>query len=135
MFDKNYFLNQLRNGEDMEVVAKNIADAMNDALDEYHTECQAQKEHEAHINQRKFDIAQHMVKLIQEYGELCVPEASDIFENYTDDDLKVMMKSLDEMFDLMKSMVQLKNALDVKPATSTPNSDDEVLGNFIKSLM
>ena len=135
MFDKNYFLNQLRNGEDMEVVAKNIADAMNDALDEYHTECQAQKEHEAHINQRKFEIAQHMVKLIQEYGELCVPEASDVFENYTEDDLRVMMKSLDEMFDLMKSMMQLKNALEVKPATDTPKNDDEVLSNFIQSLM
>ena len=38
MYDKNYFLNQLRNGESLDVMAKGIADAMNDAMVDFQAE-------------------------------------------------------------------------------------------------
>ena len=134
MFDKNYFLNQLRNGESMDVMAKSIADAMNDALEVYQVEMEAAQKAErmAAIESKKYELAKKMVYVIQEYGMLVAPEAKEIIDQVTEEDLGAMVKTMDEMFHMMTSMIELKNKLE---SASVPESDDDVLANFIASLM
>ena len=136
MFDKNYFLNQLRNGESLDVMAKSIADAMNDAMEVYQVEKEAAQEAErkAAVENKKYELAKQMVHIIQEYGMLVAPDAKEIMDKVTEEDLDVMVKSLDEMFRMMTSMIELKNKLE-SLETSSPKSDDDILANFIASLM
>ena len=136
MFDKNYFLNQLRNGESLDDMAKRIADAMNGAMEDYQVEMEAAQKakHMAAIEGKKYELAKEMVHIIQEYGMLVAPDAKEIMDNVTEEDLDVMVKTLDEMFHMMTSMIELKNKLE-GASVPTPKSDDDVLANFIASLM
>ena len=136
MFDKNYFLSQLRNGESLDIMAKGIADAMNDAMVDFQAELEERHnaERKAKIENKKYELAKEMVHIIQEYGMLVAPDAKEILDQVTEDDLEAMVKTLDEMFHMMTSMVELKNKLE-NLETSTPKTDDDVLANFIASLM
>ncbi len=145
MFDKNYFLNQLRNGVSMDSMGQALADAMNEAQDAYiaEQEIAKAKQAEADLVAAKRALAIDMVEIIQEYGELVAPDAEDVFSDVSDEDIDAMVESLDQMFHMMSSLMQLKHNLEkatapkqvVKVATKRPKSDDEVLSNFIKSLM
>ena len=136
MFDKNYFLNQLRNGENIDAMAKNITDAMNDAMVDFQAELEERHKAErmAAIESKKYELAKQMVHIIQEYGMLVAPEAKEIMDQVTEEDLDVMVKTLDEMFHMMTSMINLKNKLE-NTSASKIKSDDDVLANFIASLM
>ena len=136
MFDKNYFLNQLRNGESLDTMAKSIADAMNDAMVDFQAELEERHNAEcmAKIESKKYELAKEMVHIIQEYGMMVAPDAKEILDQVTEEDLEVMIKTLDEMFHMMTSMVELKNKLEGLE-TSTPKTDDDVLANFIATLM
>ena len=145
MFDKNYFLTQLRNGVSMDDMGQALADAMNAAQDDYIAEQEVAKAKiaEAEMTAAKRALAIDMVEIIQEYGELVAPDAEDVFSNVSEDDIDAMVESLDQMFKMMSSLMQLKHDLEkatapkqtVKVATKRAKSDDEVLSNFIKSLM
>ena len=136
MFDKNYFLNQLRNGESLDTMAKGIADAMNDAMVDFQAELEERHNAErlASIENEKYELAKQMVHILQDYGMLVAPEAKEIMDQVTEEDLDVMVKSLDEMFHMMTSMIELKNKLE---GLDTPKAktDDDVLANFIATLM
>ena len=136
MFDKNYFLSQLRNGESLDVMAKGIADAMNDAMVDFQAELEERHNAErmAEVESKKYELAKGMVHIIQEYGMLVAPDAKEILDQVTEEDLDVMVKTLDEMFHMMTSMIELKNKLE---GLDTPKAktDDDVLANFIASLM
>ena len=136
MFDKNYFLSQLRNGESLDVMAKGIADAMNDAMVDFQAEMKERHNAErmAAVESKKYELAKQMVHIIQEYGMLVAPDAKEILDQVTEEDLEVMVKTLDEMFHMMTSMIELKNKLE---GLDTPKakSDDDVLANFIATLM
>lgn len=136
MFDKEFFLNHMRNGESLDDLAQMISVAMNDAKDAFDAEVAAARkaENEAFLNQRKFDLAKEMVEVIREYGHLVAPEAEDILNGCTEDDLKMMVKTLDEMFNMMKAMTQLKVELEKAPTPKVKLSDDDVLANFIMTL-
>lgn len=145
MFDKNYFLTQLRNGVSMDDMGQALADAMNAAQDAYIAEQEVEKAKaaEAEMTAAKRALAIDMVEIIQEYGELVAPDAEDIFSNVSDEDIDAMVETLDQMFNMMSSLMQLKHDLEkattpkqaVKVVAKHPKSDDEVLNNFIKSLM
>ena len=145
MFDKNYFLTQLRNGVSMDDMGQALADAMNAAQDAYiaEQEIAKAKQAEAELIAAKRALAIDMVDIIQEYGELVAPDAEDVFTNVTDEDIDAMVETLDQMFNMMSSLMQLKHDLEkattpkqaVKVVAKHPKSDDEVLSNFIKSLM
>lgn len=148
MFDKNYFLNQLRNGVSMDSMGQALADAMNAAQDEYATELAAkEKEAEAAaIAQTKKDMALDLIDIIRDYGRMVAPEAEEILDDIDDDDIDAMVTTLDQMFQMLSSMVQLKANLkkgctqipECKPvikAVKPSKSDDEVLAKFIASLM
>ena len=147
VYDKNYFLDQLRNGASMDSMGQALADAMNEAQNAYAAEL-ATKEKEAEaaaIAQTKKDMALDLIDIIRNYGHLVAPEAANILDDVDDDDIDAMIITLDEMFNMMTAMVQLKTKLETLDKVPTKNyttpvakrakSDDEVLSNFIKSLM
>ena len=143
MFDKNYFLDQLRNGTSMDDMGQALADAMNEAQEAYAAEL-AVKEKEAEaaaMAQTKRDMALDLIDIIRDYGRMVAPEAADILDNVDDEDIDAMVVTLDQMFQMMKSMAQLKINLEKAQAKSTKipvkhaKSDDDILANFIASLM
>ena len=139
MFDKEYFLTQLRKGADLDDMGKALATALNEAQKAYAEE-QAAKEKEAiaaAMAQTKRELALDLVGIIQAYGRLVAPEAADVLEDITDDDIAAMVAALDQMFEMMRSMAQLKTDLEkitITPAPKRAKSDDEILANFIKTL-
>jgi hypothetical protein len=145
IYDKNYFLDQLRNGTSMDDMGQALADAMNEAQEAYTAELVAkEKEVEAAtMTQTKRDMALDLIDIIRDYGDLVAPEAADMLDDIDDDDIDMMVKTLDEMFNMMKMMMQLKadinngmfGTVPKKPTKKIAKSDDEVLSNFIKSLM
>ena len=147
MFDKNYFLNQLRNGVSMDSMGQALADAMNEAQEAYTAELEVAKkaQADAEMAQAKRDMALDLIDIIRDYGHLVAPEAADILDDVNDDDVDAMIVTLDQMFQMMSSMAQLKATLEKASAKSDKlpvpvyvkhdKSDDEVLANFIKSLM
>lgn len=145
VYDKNYFLDQLRNGTSMDDMGQALANAMNEAQTAYAAEV-AVKEKEAEaaaMAQTKRDMALDLVDIIRDYGRLVAPEAADILDEVDDEDIDAMITTLDEMFQMMTAMAQLKANLEktytqipeCKPVAKRAKSDDEVLSNFIKSLM
>ena len=145
MFDKNYFLTQLRNGVSMDSMGQALADAMNEAQEAYAAEQEIAKaeQEKQELAQAKRALACELIELIQEYGDLVDPNASDMLDEITDEDVDAMVTTLDEMFHMMSAMVELKKNLEaatqstkkVVPVAKRAKSDDEVLSNFIKSLM
>lgn len=143
MFDKNYFLDQLRNGTSMDDMGQALANAMNEAQTAYAAEVAAkEKETEAAVMaQTKRDMALDLIDIIRDYGRMVAPEAADILDNVDDEDIDAMVVTLDQMFQMMKSMAQLKINLEKAQAKSTKipvkhaKSDDDILANFIASLM
>ena len=152
VYDKNYFLDQLRNGTSMDDMGQALANAMNEAQTAYAAEVAAkEKEAEAAaIAQTKRDMALDLIDIIRDYGRMVAPEAADILDEVDDDDVDVMIHTLDQMFQMMSTMAQLKVNLEsmdklpspkvqtkssITPVAKRAKSDDEVLSNFIASLM
>ena len=144
VYDKNYFLDQLRNGTSMDDMGQALANAMNEAQTAYAAELAAkEKEAEAAaIAENKREMALDLIGIIQDYGRMVAPEAADILDEVDDEDIDAMVVTLDQMFQMMSSMAQLKANLEkvqtksvIVPATKRASTDDEVLSNFIKSLM
>lgn len=145
MITTNDILARLRNGESMDAIGQSIADVLNEAQEAYRAEL-AVKEKEAEaaaIAHTKRDMALDLVDIIRDYGHLVAPEAADILDEVDDEDIDAMVTTLDEMFHMMTAMAQLKIQLEkgctqipnCKPVTKRAKSDDEVLANFIKTLM
>lgn len=144
MFDKNYFLNQLRNGVSMDDMGQALVDAMNEAQEAYTAELEVAKkaQADAEMAQAKRDMALDLIDIIQDYGHLVAPDAADILDDAGEDDIDAMVATLDQVFHMMSSMAQLKANLGkaqpkshIIPMSKRAKSDDEVLANFIKSLM
>ena len=143
VYDKNYFLDQLRNGTSMDDMGQALANAMNEAQTAYAAEVAAkEKEAEAAaIAQTKRDMALDLIDIIRDYGRMVAPETADILDNVDDDDVDAMIQTLDQMFQMMSAMAQLKTNLEKAQAKSTKipvkhaKSDDDILANFIASLM
>ena len=149
MITTNDILARLRNGESMDTIGQSIADVLNEAQEAYIAE-QAVKVKEAEaaaMAQTKKDMALDLIDIIRDYGHLVAPEAADILDDIDDEDVDAMVTTLDEMFNMMTAMVQLKANLEklpvpkaqtkshITPVAKRAKSDDEVLANFIKSLM
>ena len=149
--DKNYFLSRLAAGEDIGTIGESIADMMNEALAE-HTAAQAaerarieaEQAAAAEVEARKRDLAEEMADLVMEYGELVNP-GSTVNMELSDEDLDLMVKTLDEMFQLMGAVKSLKIAIDNLPDEKVPvihakvkanknKSDDEALADFLASI-
>ena len=149
-YDKNYFLDQLRNGQDINTMGQHIADAMNAAIADYNAEQEAARKAEAErvakveLSAKKKDLGLKMVDLFREYATLTGNTAMDEME-ITDEDMDTLVEALDQTFALMGAMKELKVAIDsipadkVNPKTRTATihakSDDEVLADFLAQIL
>ena len=149
-YDKNYFLDQLRNGQDINVIAASMADAMNAAMADFNAEqdaarkAEAERVAQAELTAKKKAIGEEIVDLFREYAALTGNTAMSEME-ITDDDLDTLVEALDQTFALMGVMKELKVAIDSIPDEKVPmvhaklqkaktKSDDEILADFIASL-
>lgn len=146
LMNKDYFLNRLANGEDIADIGNEVAAMMNAAMAEHTARVEAEKamkaeaERIANLENQKRDLAVKFVDLVRDYGMLVAPEAAATLENYTEEDLDQMIAAIDNMFALLTLTMMLGEAQTTQPATPkvtvhVPKSDDEVLSNFIKSLI
>ena len=145
MITTNDVLARLRTGESMDSIGNYIADILNEAQSAYDAELEAAKQAQAAndlaIQKRK--LAEDFIHLMQDYGDLVCPGSRDILSEYTDEDLDEMINAIDQMFNLLQFAIQMRAALEEKPQTKShitpvagvPKSDDEVLANFLKSLV
>lgn len=136
MFDKEYFLNRLRNGENIDTVGQEIADAMNDAVEAYETEQMLAKQAETAKVQAKREIMECMVNCVKDFAEL--EGFGDIANDITDKDVEDLTNSFTQMFSLMRMLDKAVSdpiVKSAKPTSKTTKSDDEVLSNFIQSLL
>lgn len=152
-YDKNFFLDQLRNGQDINVMGQHIADAMNAAMADFAAEQEAARKAEAErvakveLTAKKKAIGEEIVDLFREYADLTGNTAMDDLE-ITDDDLDTLVEALDQTFALMGAMKELKVAIDSMPVdkvvTHNPKkptsalqvkSDDEVLADFLTQIL
>ena len=152
-YDKNYFLDQLRNGQDINAIGQAMADAMNAAMADFNAEQEAARKVEAErvakveLAAKKKDLGLQMVDLFREYAALTGNNVMDEME-ITDDDLDTLVEALDQTFALMGAMKELKVAIDSIPAdkvvarnpktrtaTIHAKSDDEVLADFLATIL
>lgn len=153
VYDKNYFLDQLRNGQDINAIGQAMADAMNAAMSDFCAEQEAARKAEAErvakveLAAKKKDLGLKMVDLFRDYADLTGNTAMDEME-ITDDDLDTLIEALDQTFALMSAMKDLKTAIDSIPedkivglnpkkrsATIHAKSDDEALKEFLAQIM
>ena len=129
MIDKNYFLNRLANGEDMDAIGNDIAAMMTEALNE-HSAKQAEADRENH----KRELVKQLAGIVQELAVLEGLNAEDI--SVTDETVNVLMESLSELFGVMRGLKELADtlALGTTAAAPVPASDDEILANFLSLL-
>ena len=150
-YDKNYFLAQLRDGQDINAIGQAMADAMNAAMADYNAELEAARKAEAarvakvELTAKKKAIGEELVDLFREYAALTGNTAMDEME-ITDDDLDTLVEALDQTFALMSAMKDLKVAIDNLPDEKVPvihakvkanknKSDDEIMADFLASIL
>lgn len=134
MFDKNYFLTRMRNGESIDEIGQSIADMMNDAVDAYEAEQAAQENAEA---RRK--LVRCMVNDINELAKL--DGCEDLAVSLTDEEADDLVTSFTDMFKLLTAMKETVDTLtkttsntqkQIKPVKAT--NDDAILANFLRDL-
>lgn len=146
-YDKNYFLDQLRDGQDINDIASSMADAMNAAMADYTAEQEAARKAEAEhvakveLTAKKKDLGLKMVDLFREYAALTGNTAMDEME-ITDEDMDTLVEALDQTFALMGAMKELKEAVNSMPVDKVnpktrihTKSDDEVLADFLATIL
>ena len=140
VYDKNYFLDQLRNGARIEDIGQALADAMNEAQEAHIAEQVAaakaaeEAQNKAAIETAKRDMALDMVDIIRDYGMLVAPETADVMNEIDDEDIDIMVTTLDEMFHMLAALANLKHSMAKAPVGNSKSSDDAILANFIASL-
>lgn len=136
MIDKNYFLTRLENGENIDAIGQNVADMMNEALEEY-TAKQAAEEQANQLANAKRELMRKEIDFLYDYIRLVDPELAKHLEEVSDEDITMLVKSLDAMLKLANTTVNLTiptNQFE-KPCTKAPLSDDEILSKFIKNFL
>lgn len=143
VIDKNYFLDRLANGEDMDVIGKEMAAMMNAAMAEHNANLEAEAKRQAEVEkeQAKRDLIEELVEIVQ---ELAILEGMDPDEiQVTEEDMNQMVAAFNEMFGAMRSLKKMFAELDTdkvvanapktrKAVINVKPSDDQILADFIK---
>lgn len=136
MFDKNYFLTRLANGEDMDAIGNELAAVMTEALNEHIANQEAAKVAEAELAKRDL-----VVELLDIVRELAMLEGLDgELVEVTDADVNAVTDALCGLFQTIKGIeTLLVPAAPATPVRMIPKveahmSDDEALANFLAML-
>ena len=143
VIDKNYFLDRLANGEDMDVIGQEMAAMMNAAMAEHNANLEAEAKRQAEVEKEtaKRDLMEELVEIIQ---ELAILEGMDPADTQvTDEDMDQLVAAFTEMFAAMRDLKKLFASIDTdkvvanipkvhKATINVKPSDDQILADFIK---
>lgn len=138
--NKEYFMNRLANGEDMDAIGAEIAAMMNAAMAEHNANLEAEAKRQAEVEKEaaKRDLIEEMVDIIK---ELAILEGMDPDElQVTDEEMDQLVTAFTEMFAAMRDLKKMfadleahahnpaarKATIEVKP------TDEQILADFIK---
>ena len=136
VIDKNYFLDRLANGEDMDVIGQEVAAMMNAAMAEHNANLEAEAKRQAEVEkeQAKRDLIEELVEIIQELAILEGMDPEDL--QVTDEDMDQLIAAFTEMFAAMRDLKKMLTGIEtpkVRKATiNVKPSDDQILADFIK---
>lgn len=135
VIDKNYFLDRLANGEDMDVIGQEMAAMMNAAMAEHNANLEAEAKRQAEVEKEaaKRDLVEEMVEIVQ---ELAILEGMDPDElTMTDEDMDQLIAAFTEMFAAMRDLKKMFAAAPAQApvkATKIAPTDEQILADFIK---
>jgi wobble nucleotide-excising tRNase len=141
--NKEYFMNRLANGENMDAIGAEVAAMMNAAMAEHNARIEAEKVKvaEAEKEQAKRELIEELIEIVQELAILEGMEPDEI--QVTEEDINQMVAALNEMFGAMRELKKVIADMEahmpaavpahvtVKPGKITP-SDEQILADFIK---
>lgn len=130
--DKNYFSERLAAGEDIDTIGQEMANMMNEALEEYRAAEEAKKAAAAKAENEsaKRDIVREMVELIQEYAILEGMDGDEL--ETSEEDIEQLVDAFTSLFAAMRDLKALvKNPVDPKPVTRMARNDDQILADFV----
>ena len=135
VIDKNYFLDRLANGEDMDVIGQEMAAMMNAAMAEHNANLEAEAKRQAEVEKEaaKRDLVEEMCEIIKELA---------ILEGIDPDEIEITSDTVDQIMEGITASFQLARHLEkmfaaapahapVKAVKIAP-SDDQILADFIK---
>ena len=143
VIDKNYFLNRLANGEDMDTIGNELAAMMTDAMNEHNANLEAEAKRQAEVEKEaaKRDLIEEMVDIVK---ELAILEGMDSDEmTLSDEEMDQLVAAFNEMFAAMRDLKKMFASLDTdkvvahapraRKATIEVNpTDEQILADFIK---
>ena len=145
--NKEYFMNRLANGENMDTIGAEVAAMMNAAVAEYNAKMEAEKKRiaaEAEKEAAKRELFEELVEIVQ---ELAILEGFDPEElAISDEDIDDMIAAFSEMFNAMREVKKLVTSLEAVKGAEAPvktpakskvsaiKTDDEVLADFVTML-
>lgn len=141
VIDKNYFLDRLANGEDMDVIGQEMAAMMNAAMAEHNANLEAEAKRQAEVEKEaaKRDLMEELVEIIQELAILEGMDPDDL--QVSDEDMDQLIAAFTEMFAAMRDLKKMFAELDTdkvkaskthKTVINMKPSDDQILADFIK---
>ena len=135
VIDKNYFLNRLANGEDMDVIGQEMAAMMNAAMAEHNANLEAEAKRQAEVEKEaaKRDLVEEMCEIIKELA---------ILEGIDPDEIEITSDMVDQIMEGITASFQLARHLEKMFATAPAHApvkavkiaptDDQILADFIK---
>ena len=134
MFDTNYFLTRLQNGEDLDKIGKEIADMMNAANAAYEAEKakEAEAAAQAEKEMAKKELIEELVEIIQELAILEGVDPEDM--KVTDEEVEDICAAFTDMFKAMKDLKKMFAATPAKPTVKVKKidrTDDQILADFL----
>lgn len=130
---KDYFLDRLAAGENIDAIGQDIANMMNEALEAHRAAEEAKKAAaaKAENEEAKKDIIQEMVELIKEYAILEGAEDDELAAmTISDEEIEDMCAAFSSMFATMRELKSLATRLEAKKPSH--KSDDDILNEFVK---
>ena len=138
VIDKNYFLARLANGEDINSIGEDIADMMTAAVAEHEAKQEA--------NQKAQTKRAIMRDIVDSIKKLAVLEGMNSIDfEVSSEELDVLVQSFTEMFQALTQIEKLSTLfedtieksvpMENKPVFKASRSDDEILSDFITSLL
>ena len=127
---KDYFLNRLAAGENIDAIGQEMANMMNEALEAHRAAEEAKKAAAAKAENEaaKRDIVEEMIELVQEYAILEGMDENEI--KVSAEDIDAMVAAFTEMFAAMRQLKTLTTRLNEKKPLN--KSDDDILNEFVK---
>ena len=143
VIDKNYFLNRLANGEDMDTIGNELAAMMTDAMNEHNANLEAEAKRQAEVEKEaaKRGLVEEMFDIIKELAILEGMEPEEV--TLSDEEMDQLVAAFTEMFAAMRDLKKMFASFDTdkvmanipkvhKATIEMKPTDEQILADFIK---